>query len=47
MDYATLKKEAEKYQDTMTNMERMKAYAMGEKVDRIAYNIPGRRKPQA
>lgn len=41
MDYATLKKEAEKYQDTMTNMERMKAYAMGEKVDRIPFSLAG------
>lgn len=41
MDYATLKLEAAKYPDTMTNMERMKAYAMGEKVDRIPFSLAG------
>ena len=37
MDYATLKREAAKYPDTMTSMERMKAYAMGEVVDHIPF----------
>lgn len=41
MDYETLKREAAKYPDTMTNMERMKAYAMGEKVDRIPFSLAG------
>lgn len=41
MDYETLKLEAAKYPDTMTNMERMKAYAMGEKVDRIPFSLAG------
>ena len=34
MDYETLKREAAKYPDTMTNMERMKAYA-------IDYSVKG------
>ena len=38
MDYATLKREAAKYPDTMTSMERMKAYAMGEVVDHIPFS---------
>ena len=41
MDYATLKREAAKYPDTMTSMERMKAYAMGEVVDHIPFSTGG------
>jgi len=41
MDYETLKREAAKYPDTMTNMERMKAYAMGQEVDRIPFSMAG------
>ena len=41
MDYETLKREAAKYPDTMTNMERMKAYAMGQEVDRIPFTLGG------
>lgn len=39
MDYETLKQEALKYPDTMTNPERMKAYAMGQEVDRIPFSL--------
>ena len=39
MDYETLKQEALKYPDTMTNQERMKAYAMGQEVDRIPFSL--------
>lgn len=41
MDYETLKKEAAKFPDTMNNMERMKAYAMGQEVDRIPFSLAG------
>ena len=39
MDYQTLKREMENYPDTMTNAERMKAYAMGQEVDRIPFTL--------
>ncbi len=41
MDYQTLKREMENYPDTMTNAERMKAYAMGQEVDRIPFTLSG------
>ena len=41
MDYQTLKREMENYPDTMTNAERMKAYAMGQEVDRIPFTLGG------
>ena len=41
MDYETLKREAAKYPDTMTAMERAKAYAMGQEVDRIPFTLGG------
>lgn len=37
MDYETLKAEAAKYPDTMTEAERSKAYAEGKEVDRIPF----------
>ena len=42
MDYQTLKREMENYPDTMTNAERMKAYAMGQE-DRPHSLYPGQR----
>lgn len=41
MDYETLKREMQKYPDTMTNAERMAAYAKGEEVDRIPFTLAG------
>ena len=41
MDYATLKREAAKYPDTMTSMERMKAFAIGEVFDHIPFSTGG------
>lgn len=41
MDYNTLKREAARFPDTMSNMERMKAYAMGQEVDRIPFSLAG------
>lgn len=41
MDYQTLKREMANYPDTMTNAERMKAYAMGQEVDRIPFTLCG------
>ena len=41
MDYQTLKREMQNYPDTMTNAERMKAYAMGQEVDRIPFTLGG------
>ena len=37
MDYETLQREVEKYQDTMTDAERNQAYADGKEVDRIPF----------
>ena len=41
MDYETLKREMNNYPDTMTGPERMKAYAMGQEVDRIPFTLGG------
>lgn len=41
MNYEQLKLESEKYKDTMSNMERMIAYAKGEEVDRIPFTFSG------
>lgn len=41
MDYETLRREMERYPDTMTNRERMAAYAKGEEVDRIPFTLTG------